>query len=467
MELAAEDQDKLAQLFGGKLGGNAADLFAAAASRLGANGATTPPAAAGTTLQIPGMPGGMPAASGPTPQASDDPALQPKQPPTSPMPGTGTNPIMSAQMPGATKPPVAAPTLPTVPSFQSPPVGTMQDLSSRIATASQPVRRQDYQPHWWEKLLAPVVAGVEGYGDAKQGIAAGHEILDRRYNRAVENQQKTVTPLEAEFKRQSEIEPYLRDSNANAQHTFEDAHQNYTSFNQTQDRQDAIDQRATAARDRNETRQDEDKNSPAPNARPELYLENGKPALRVKTKSGEYMPYTPKSIDEGAMLGDPTATKLFHEQHREKTPAGDKEASKAKFEQIEKDHQKAHSDAEDEYTNTLAELEQSRKLASRGGKQPPDDIAQRDAAMQRLQQKKDRAERTYQAEIVAAGGKINDADRLPAQSGNAPGSAVSATTKTVPKATVQSYADAHKVGNRQMTYDEALQGFQSKGYKVQ
>lgn len=444
MDIAPEDQDKLAQLFGGKLGGNAADLFAKAA------GGAAPPV--NGPMPIPGMPPQSAGPVAPPPAAaSDDPALAPP-PSTSPMPGAAT------------------PALPQVPTFQQPPLATMQDLSKRIADASQPVRRQDNQPHWWERLLAPVVAGVQGYGDAKAGIAAGNNVLNRRYNLALENQKKTVSPLEAEFERQSKVEPYLRDTNTNAQHTFEDAHQNYDSYSRTQDRRDAIEQRRDAASERDDTRQreqdrkdEEGRNMPSPAARPELYMENGKPALRVRTKSGDFIPYVPKSIDEGAMLGDKTATGLYNRAHPGREDKGDKEASKAKFAQIEKDHQKGLNDAEDEYTKEVGDLDQMKQRLSHGGKAAPDDSASRNAASQRLQQKKERVERTYQSEIVAAGGKINDKDRLPTQSG----SASSATAKTVPKATVQSYADSHKVGNRQMTFDEALQGFQSKGYKVQ
>jgi hypothetical protein len=38
--------------------------------------------------------------------------------------------------------------------------------------------------------------------------------------------------------------------------------------------------------------------------------------------------------------------------------------------------------------------------------------------------------------------------------------------KAVPRSLVQQYADAHKVGSRPMRYDEALKGFQSKGYTI-
>src|SRR5271157_1266514 len=112
-EIAAEDQDKLAQLFGGKLGGDPNALFA---QGRGQQSPGTP-----SPLMQPGMPGGPPDSSGmpaagqrvPTvPYASDDPTLQVQAapPPSTPMPGTG-----------------AAPALPSVPKFQSPPLGTMQD----------------------------------------------------------------------------------------------------------------------------------------------------------------------------------------------------------------------------------------------------------------------------------------------------------------------------------------------------
>lgn len=337
----------------------------------------------------------------------------------------------------------------------------MQDLSGKIAAASQPILRKDYQPHWWERLLAPLAGGITGATQgAGAGMAQGEKILDRRYNRAQEAQKSTLAPLEAEFERQGKIEPYIRDVNKNSQDTFNDQDAAYKNFNVTQDRQDAIAQRADAAKGRTEERQDEASNTPAPGARPELYMQDGKPALHVRTKTGEYIPYIPKSIDEGAMLNDPTSTRLYNRAHPGKEDKGDKEASKAKFEAIEANKQTALNKAEDEYTKEIDDLDDSKKLASRGGKTAPDDSAERARALLRLQSKKDRAQNAYESETVAAGGTVN---KTPVSSATQPASATSGGTapRSVGKDVVQKYADSHK-----MTYDDALKGFQSKGYQV-
>lgn len=78
--------------------------------------------------------------------------------------------------------------------------------------------------------------------------------------------------------------------------------------------------------------------------------------------------------------------------------------------------------------------------------------------MSTLNQKKQRAQDAYEAEVAAAGGDPNHVNVT--KSGTQPPPA--AGGKIVAKSVVQQYADSHK-----MNYDVALKGFQSKGYAVQ
>jgi hypothetical protein len=70
-------------------------------------------------------------------------------------------------------------------------------------------------------------------------------------------------------------------------------------------------------------KREEDQNTPAPGARPEPDPTN-KGQYRVRTKSGAYSPWAPKSVEEGAMAGDPRATGLFNREHPGKQTEEDK-----------------------------------------------------------------------------------------------------------------------------------------------
>lgn len=439
LDIAPEDQDKLAQLFGGKLGMNSADAFAAAAQKVSPQ---APPAPS-----IPGMPTATSSMiTPPAAAASDDPTLLAQPQRTSPMPGTQPTP--------------PAPPMPKVPSFQQPPLQTMQDLSGKIAAASQPVRRQDYQPHWWEKLLSVPVAAAEGFGDASQGMKAGSDILNRRYNMAVENQKKTVSPLEAEFDRQSKIEPYLRDTNENAQRTFEDTHQNYDSFSRTQDRQEATEERRDNHTQQDQTRQDEtnrkqqeDESTPAPGATPHPVYKGGKLSYEIQTKAGGTMPYTLKSIDEGALLNDPTATRLFNTEHNKEKGDGGK-ASAAQSRLIETKKQTDLEKAEGEYVKDLKVADET--LPSDRSKASPAMLEQhrqaRDEAFENLSKKKQEIQNAYEAEIEASGGSathVNVGGGTPAQPAAAGQPAPAAGS--APKVKVGDFGNVKGVGRVQIT----------------
>jgi hypothetical protein len=445
MDIAPEDQDKLAQLFGGKLGGNAADLFAAAAARAGVGGARGAPVdptgsgvgvrdTSGSAMALPGVPGGTVAPRA-TPQASDDPSLQVQPPPsTSPMPGAFANPK-----------------LPTPPVFQQPPVDRMQDLNARIAAASKPVLRADNQPHWWQRLLAPVAATVAGVGNEERGVAAGRNILDRNYNVALENQRKTVTPLEAEFERQGKIEPYMRDANENAQRSFTDTmdvaketREQGTAASNAQYKSDIADIRQQIADNNLETAQKRLDETSEKN-RNNLDIQQQLLAVRQQLADAR-----DRQVDKGA--------------------SGAARSGQSRL--IEANKQAALAKAEDEYSKEIDELNQLQASMKRGGKTPPDDKADRDAALQRLNQKKARAQSAYEAEIQAAGGNVGSpasgATTPPAAAG-APAAASGQKFDLAPdakgnvtKAKVQEYATIHKI-----PYDQAAKGIQAKGYKIQ
>jgi hypothetical protein len=61
-------------------------------------------------------------------------------------------------------------------------------------------------------------------------------------------------------------------------------------------------------------KREEDASTPAPGARPEPDPEN-KGQYRVQTKAGGYIPWYPRTPEEGAMLGDKRATALFMQEH--------------------------------------------------------------------------------------------------------------------------------------------------------
>lgn len=447
MEMAPEDQDKLAQLFGGRLGGNQADAMAGAAQSVTPGNMGAPPIA--TITPGSGRPG-----AGALPRSalpSDDPVA------------TGVPRVQPA------------PPVPTVPTFQSPDVAAMADLNRRIATASAPINRADYKPSIWQKILAPLAGALGaagGGGGGEQAIGITQSILNSKYNRALDEQQRTVAPLQAEFERERQMAPMRTQANENAQRTFQDQNSLYDQWQRSQDRQDATEQRRDAASERTNIRQQEesrrsqeDESTPAPGARPEFVKDaDGKISARIKTKAGGYMPYSPKSIDEGAMAGDPTATRLFNRAHPGKEDKGEKEGSKTQFRLIESRKQDALDAAEDKYSKRIQELDDLRSQMSRGGKKAPDDSADRQAAAEQLSKDKQRAQRAYEAEITAAGGTVTGSGNWGGKP--QPDGGGSQQAKAVTRDVVQKYADSHKVGNRQMTYDEALKGFQSKGYDV-
>lgn len=63
----------------------------------------------------------------------------------------------------------------------------------------------------------------------------------------------------------------------------------------------------------------EDENIPAPGRRP-VRQKDG--TLAVMSKAGTMIPYTPKTLEEGAMLGDQTSKNLWYYMHRDKEKGG-------------------------------------------------------------------------------------------------------------------------------------------------
>lgn len=441
-----DDPDLLAQLMGGRIPGAPQPVTPPYPMSL-ARGTNVPPTGPAPAPPANGGPGTAPVA-----KVSDDPSV------------TGLPPV------------------PTPPKLAGPNMANVQALADQIKAKSQPIQRSDYKPSVWQRILAPVVAGVQGFGDADKGIKAGNELLSRNYDRAVASQKSQLDPLYAQMDAQSKMLPFYKQGNETAQSQFEDQGQQYDRGLKTVEADNTVRQRAPqvnydadgtphfmystlggrqyegvapAGWENAQTKKTEDKNTPAVGARPEKYIdpETHKTALRIQTKAGGYMPYTPKTIDEGALTGDPTATALFNRAHPGKE--GEKKANTAQSRLIAAKKDSSLKDAEDEYATTIKGLDDLQKTQKLRGKGTVDDSQDRAEALATLNKKKQRAQDNYEEAIAATGGEPTHLD---VTKGGSP----AAGSKTVAKSVVQQYADSHK-----MDYAVALKGFQSKGYSVQ
>jgi len=423
MELAPEDQDKLAQLFGGKLGGTPGMFQQAAAGLSPGNQGAPPPA---QLAPIPGMPGSTAGPAAPPP--TDDPRLQAK---TSPMPGTA-----------------AAPRLPVPPAFQAPNLDRMNQLDQQITAASAPVTRAANPPKWYQRVLAPVVAAGTGWNEGPdKGAAAGRAILDRNYTRAQQAQADTLKPLEAEFERQGKIEPYIRDVNENKQRTFQNEDAAYKNLNAHQDREAGIKERgeaaaeATKVKQQNEDRREqEDAVTAAPGTRPQLTMVNGKPQLTQKTKSGATIPYVPKNIEEGAMLGDPTSRALFDRMHRDVNDA--KPATRGEFAKVQVTLDQGWAKAKREY-DTAMEHVPTRTKENGARVDAMTRSAQRDYYDARQE-----AQDAYERELTGLGGKADHVELPRNHFGEGGGVQPAAAAPAAAQPSPTNTASAPKVGDK-------------------
>src|SRR5581483_9042142 len=299
-----------------------AALFAQRAMQQGAQPptpATPPPSLNPSPMRnVFGMPQGVGMFQKPqTPQA-------PATPPPSDDPGVTGN----------------SPSLPSVPDMSalSAERQKVSDIENKIAGIKQPMP-EDYKPSIWRRLLSIPIAAAAGLNNPAAGAQASDNILYGRYHQAQNQYQAQISPLQRQLEYERTVGVPMAQSEAElAQRNFENklnlakenreetAFQNETGdkvFQETgsdgkihyyQTTKGGVKREVPEPREQAEDRRrrEEDANSPAPNARPEPDPAN-KGQWRIRTKAGGYIPYTPKSIDEGAMLGDKRATALFGE----------------------------------------------------------------------------------------------------------------------------------------------------------
>lgn len=453
--------DNLALLLGGK-GPNDTNPFGMPTPR--GIMANTQPGAQPTA-----QPGVQPGAR-PNP-VSDDPTIAPPMPAAQP----------------AAPPPVTPPQtmpIPTAPTLHGPDMTAINGLQSKIAAASAPVTRADHPASMWQKILSVPLAGlVGGVNGTEAGIGVGNKLLSKNYDRAAEQQRQQLDPLYKQMEMQEKMLPFSRQANENAQDTFKDKLDSNKAFREQQAADETQSTRAPEMRtDKDGTehfwyktrggeeyegaappghenaarRAEEDKNTPAVGARPEKDPGGG---LRVKTKAGGWMPYTAKSIDEGAMLGDKTSTALYNRAHPGRADKEEKKATPGQFSKVQNDRDKGWDDAHKEYAKAVSALS-------------PKDTEGLKAARQEFYDQRQEVQDQYEDQIGTLGGEPAHTalprnifgEEQPAPGGAAPAAAAQANSapKTVTKDVVQKYADAHK-----MTFAQAQKGFQSKNYKIQ
>lgn len=310
-----------------------------------ANPAITPPSMtpgpAAPMRNVFGMPQGAGIFQKPASQPTDDPALlqQGALTPEEHLLVGGGGGVAMGQ--GGAAP--SAPALPTAPDFSG--VANEQkkisDIESKMSSMHAPTP-EEYKPSWWRRLLSIPLATAAGLNNPAAGDQASDTILYGPYHQAQKQYEAQLSPLQRQLMTERDVNlPAVESAARLAQNNFtnqmdltkerreQTAFENETgdkTFQETdpadgkvhyyQTTKGGIKREVPEPREQAEDRRkrEEDANSPAPNARPEP--DPTKPGTwRVKTKSGAYIPYTPKSVDEGALLGDKRATQLFREEH--------------------------------------------------------------------------------------------------------------------------------------------------------
>lgn len=410
-----------------------------------------------------------PGGASPGAAVSDDPAI------------SGAAPQVSPTMPTAPAPMVRPP-IPTAPTFQGPDMGALSKLRDSIAGASQPVMRADHPASIWQKLLSIPLAAVEGYGNAKQGIEAGNSFLDRNYDRAVEAQKSQLDPLYKQLELQEKMLPFNREANTNSQNTFEDQLKGSEALQKQQESDETQSTRAPEIKtdpdgtehfwyktrggqeyegaappghENAQRRAEEDKSTPAVGARPEKDPAGG---MRVKTKAGGYMPWTAKTVEEGALNGDPNARRMYDEAHRDKSQE-EKPATHQQYSKVQTDRDKGWNTAHKEYAKQVELLS-------------PKDTEGLKKAQQDFYDARQQVQDEYEDQINTLGGTaqhtelprniFGEEQGTPGAAPSGSKSAPTAQSKTVTKDVVQKYADSHK-----LTYAQAAKGFQTKQYTIQ
>ena len=289
--------------------------------------------------------------------AGGPPAAPPSSDPTDALRGAISNP---AAPPAATSTPpptddpaispraAKAPIVPQAPDMTNSPVlqelTKAKNLSDQISAIKQP-NPNDYKPSLLRRILSVPLATAAGLGNPAAGARASDEILGAPYQKAQNNYQAQVGPLQKQLEYERETSIPLAEASAripqqdyeNKEKQYEDEEKQFEAGNEVGDKvfqETGPDGKTkyyqtTKTGEKREVptpksviddqrKRDEDANTPAPGARPEADPEN-KNQFRIKTKSGGYMPWSPKSIDEGALYGYPGAKNLYDEAHRDKS----------------------------------------------------------------------------------------------------------------------------------------------------
>jgi hypothetical protein len=150
-------------------------------------------------------------------------------------------------------------------------------------------------------------------GDRNAG-QEGAAFITRRYDRAEEKRGKDEAAAKSNL---DQFDKNAAEQNANHERQRQ-------SFGQQMDtvkekRAEVEEERRYQDERRRQKKDDEDsaRKSEADNNTPVgRPYKNDKGELVQKTKGGDEVPYSPKSVDEGAVLGDTRATELFKYEHR-------------------------------------------------------------------------------------------------------------------------------------------------------
>jgi len=214
-----------------------------------------------------------------------------------------------------------------------------QERANSIQFPTPPNYKQDFEPHGWRKAVG---IGLKMIPLLPAQLGSQELLRLPQYERAVGDYERNRTSAMDQLAAEREVGVPIANDRARVaqegftnwlnlqkegreQKAFENEPTGRMPYQETgpdgkvhwyQDTKGGRRNEVSEPREVEEDRRkrEEDANTPAPGARPEPDPA-AKGKWRVKTKSGDYMPYMPKSVDEGAMLGDPNATKLFNQEH--------------------------------------------------------------------------------------------------------------------------------------------------------
>ncbi|HEV7674373.1 MAG TPA: hypothetical protein VGQ12_07575 [Candidatus Angelobacter sp.] len=243
---------------------------------------------------------------------------------------------------------------PTVPGSANPNGGTPLDLSSttRQYPPAPPSPQQTYgelmqkraqigspipirdaggkmDPKYRMGIGARIAGTLANFGSglSGHGVVAnvGPGATNSRYSQDEAQRQGNVENLDTQIKQQKDLGEENRKLFESANKQAYDQQIGAARGETAAAQQETASARSSLAEEKakhdraEETRKaQEDQNTPAQNARPSLQKNpaTGKVELMVKTKGGQMVPYTPKTAEEGALLGDPNARAMFNYMHR-------------------------------------------------------------------------------------------------------------------------------------------------------